>query len=132
MKRQYGILKFPAMEIFTCPKDWTFATDRFTPDHLVSLQNPGADVSELRPPWVPPENHYIGYFWDIDNPADPEAPTRDDIQSLIDWLALRCQPGSETRMIVHCDAGVGQQPAVTRVAWSLFWEREKNARLSMR
>jgi len=42
---------------------------------MVSLQNPGADVSDLRPPWVPPENHYIGYFYDIDSLNHSGAPT---------------------------------------------------------
>jgi predicted protein tyrosine phosphatase len=108
------------MQIFTCPKDWTFATDRFTPDHLVSLQNPGADVSGFRPPWVLPENHYIGYFWDIDDPDDPEAPGRQDIQPLIDWLTPRCHSASEARIMVHCDAGLGRSPAAAYIAWSLF------------
>ena len=54
------------MKIFVCPKDWAFAKERFTPDHMVSLQNPGADVSELRPPWVTAENHYVSFFYDSD------------------------------------------------------------------
>jgi hypothetical protein len=33
---------------------------------MVSLQNPGADISGLRPPWIPPEKHYVGYFCDVD------------------------------------------------------------------
>jgi len=109
------------MKIFVCPRDWTFATERFTPDHLVSLQNPGADVSELRPPWVSPENHYVGYFYDIDALNQPQAPTEQDIKSLIEWLAPRCASASEARFIVHCDAGLGRSTAAAYIAWSIFF-----------
>lgn len=108
------------MKIFVCPRDWTFATGRFTPDHLVSLQNPGADISELRPPWVPPENHYVGYFLDVDALDHCDAPTEQDVKSLIDWLTPRCQPASEARFLIHCDAGLGRSTAAGYIAWNLF------------
>ena len=66
-------------------------------DHLVSLQNPGADLSGLRPPWIPAENHFAGYFYDVDVSAHPEAPTENDIRLLIDWLTPRCSsPSSDS------------------------------------
>jgi predicted protein tyrosine phosphatase len=108
------------MKIFVCPRDWTFATERFTPDHMVSLQNPGADVSDLRPPWVPQENHYIGYFLDADVLNHPKAPTEQDIKSLIDWLLPRCDATSEAQFIIHCDAGLGRSTAIAYIAWSIF------------
>lgn len=109
------------MKIFVCPRDWTFAKERFTPDHMVSLQNPGADVSELRPPWVAPENHYISYFYDVVIPGDPFAPSREQIRELIDWLSPRCQRGSTAQFLIHCDAGLGRSTAVGYIAWSLFF-----------
>ena len=114
------MLYWQIMKMFVCPRDWTFATDRFTPDHMVSLQNPGADISDLRPPWVPPANHYIGYFYDIDVVDHPEAPTEKDIKSLIDWLTPRCGSTSEARFIIHCDAGLGRSTASAYIAWSIF------------
>lgn len=108
------------MKIFVCPKDWTFAKERFTPDHMVSLQNPGADVSELRPPCVAPENHYISFFYDADLLGDVNAPTREQISHLIDWLSPRCQPESAAQFLIHCDAGLGRSTAVGYIAWSLF------------
>lgn len=107
--------------MFVCPRDWTFATDRFTPDHMVSLQNPGANISDLRPPWISPENHFVGFFFDIDAVGDPEAPSAGDIQSLIDWLRPRCGPTSEARFLIHCDAGLGRSTATAYVAWSLHF-----------
>jgi predicted protein tyrosine phosphatase len=117
------------MKIFVCPRDWTFATERFTPDHMVSLQNPGADISELRPPWISPENHYVGYFYDIDALNHPQAPSEQDVRSLIDWLAPRCGAGSEGRFIVHCDAGLGRSTAAAYIAWSIYFGagRERQA-----
>jgi len=108
------------MKVFVCPREWTFATERFTPDHMVSLQNPGADVSELRPPWVRPENHYIGYFYDIDALNHPQAPTEQDIQGLTDWLLPRCGSDSQAQLIIHCDAGLGRSTATAYIAWSIF------------
>lgn len=107
------------MKIFVCPRDWTHATDRFTPSHLLSLQNPDADLYGLRPEWVPAGNHRVIYFYDVDTPGHALTPTREDIESVIDWLTLHCSPGSETRMIIHCDAGLGRSPAVAYIAWSI-------------
>ena len=117
------------MKMFVCPKDWTFATERFTPDHMVSLQNPGADVSGLRPPWVTPENHHIAYFFDADLLGDPEAPTEKDIKSLIEWLEPRCKPSSAAQFVIHCDAGLGRSTATAYIAWSIHLgaEREQEA-----
>jgi predicted protein tyrosine phosphatase len=109
------------MQIFVCPKDWTFATGRFTPDHMVSLQNPDADVSDIRPPWILPENHYIGYFYDVDVLDHGQAPSAEAVKSLIEWLTPRCGPSSEARFIIHCDAGLGRSPAVAYIAWSLHF-----------
>ena len=109
------------MQIFVCPKDWTFATDRFTPDHMVSLQNPDADVSNLRPPWIPPENHYIDYFYDVDLSEHPQAPSTEAIKALIEWLMPRCGPSSEARFIIHCDAGLGRSTAVAYIAWAIHF-----------
>lgn len=109
------------MKMFVCPRDWTFATDRFTPDHMVSLQNPGSDVSDLRPPWVPPDNHYVAFFYDVDVANEPDAPTEQDIKPLIDWLAPRCSAVSESRFIIHCDAGLGRSTATAYIAWSIFF-----------
>lgn len=109
------------MKVFVCPRDWRFATERFTPDYMVSLQNPGADVSDLRPPWISPENHYIGYFLDVDALNDPKAPTKQDIQLLIDWLAPRCDAESQAGFIIHCDAGLGRSTAAAYIAWGIFF-----------
>lgn len=107
------------MDLFVCPRDWTFATDRFTPDHLVSLQDPGADVSSLRPPWILPENHHVAYFYDVDLPGHDEAPPLDAVAVLLQWLGPRCGPSSRSRFLIHCDAGLGRSPAVAYVAWSI-------------
>jgi predicted protein tyrosine phosphatase len=109
------------MQVFVCPRDWTSATDRFVPDHMVSLQNPGADISDLRPPWIPAENHYIAFFYDVDLLEHGEAPSAGQIRSLIEWLSPRCGPSSEARFIIHCDAGLGRSPAVAYIAWSLHF-----------
>ena len=109
------------MKMFVCPRDWTFATDRFTPDHMVSLQNPGADISDLRPPWVPPENHYVAYFLDVDVLNHPKAPTEEDIKDLISWLRPRGSSTSKAQFIIHCDAGLGRSTAVGYIAWSIFF-----------
>jgi predicted protein tyrosine phosphatase len=109
------------MQIFVCPRDWTFATDRFEPDHMVSLQNPNADISELRPPWIPPENHYLDYFYDIDSLGHLEAPRIEAVRKLIDWLTPRCSASSEARFIIHCDAGLGRSPAVAYIAWAIHF-----------
>ena len=114
------------MEIFVCPKDWTFAQSRFTPDHMVSLLNPGTEDEEvlsLRPPWVAPENHHVSFFYDADilDPGFKQgmAPTHDEIKTVIDWLLPRCGPSSESRFLIHCEAGLGRSPAVGYIAWAI-------------
>lgn len=88
---------------------------------MVSLQNPGADISELRPSWIPPENHYVAFFYDVDLVDHPDAPTEQDINLLIDWLTPRCVSTSEARFIIHCDAGLGRSTATGYIAWSIFF-----------
>jgi predicted protein tyrosine phosphatase len=108
------------MKIFVCPRDWTYATERFKPDHMISLQNPGADISDLRPAWVRPENHYVEYFFDIDDLKDSEAPTERHVKGIIEWLLPRCHSHSEVQLLIHCDAGLGRSPAIAYIAWSIF------------
>jgi predicted protein tyrosine phosphatase len=123
------------MQIFVCPRDWTFATDRFTPDHLVSLQNPDADISELRPPWISPENHHVSYFYDAAFDLDHgDAPSLEAIRQVIEWLTPRCGQSSGARIIIHCDAGLGRSPAVAYIAWALHFGvgREQEAFEAMR
>jgi predicted protein tyrosine phosphatase len=116
------------MRIVVCSRADAFSIDRFVPDHMVSIQNPGTDTSDLRPPWVSVENHYVGYFFDIDTPNDPSAPSVRTVKMLIDWLEPRCGPSSKARFLIHCDAGMGRSPAVAYVAWSIHlgagFERE--------
>lgn len=109
------------MQVFVCPRDWTFAKGRFEPDHMVSLQDPGADVSGFRPPWVPTENHYVGFFYDANKPGHPDAVPVEQIAALLDWLIPRCSPGSQARFLIHCDAGLGRSPAVAYIAWALHF-----------
>ena len=114
------------MEIFVCPKDWTFARSRFTPDHMVSLLNPGTDTEEvesLRPSWILPEYHHVSFFYDADI-LDPGfqkgmAPTFEEIKTVVDWLTPRCTPESEARFLIHCEAGLGRSPAVGYIAWAI-------------
>ncbi len=49
------------MNLHVCPRDWTHTQDPFIPTHLLSLQNPNAQVDDLRPPWIAPENHHNIY-----------------------------------------------------------------------
>lgn len=120
------------MKMVICPKESAHSRTRFEPTHLVSLQDPGTELIGLRPPWIPPENHYIGVFCDVRDPRSPEAPPESSIRSVISWLQSRCGPGSQHRFLVHCHAGVGRSPAVGYVAWAIHlgpgregeaWER---------
>ena len=122
------------MQVFVCPREWTHATERFTPEHMLSLQNPGADVSALRPPWVVPENHYVAFFLDVDVAGHREAPGAAAVGELVAWLAPRCGPGSEARLLIHCDAGLGRSPAAAYVAWAIHLGsgREAEAFVAMR
>ncbi len=115
-----GSAPLSRMQVFICPRDWTFATGRFIPDHMVSLQDPGADISGLRPPWVAPENHHVEHFHDMDWPGDPLAPSREAVGRLVGWLARCCGPGSAPKLLIHCDAGLGRSTATGYLAWSLF------------
>lgn len=108
-----------SMEMIICPVDAAHSQSRFEPTHLVSLQDPGTDVSGLRPPWISPENHYVGLFCDIRDASNPDAPQLSQIRSVIDWLSPRCLPGNEHRFLIHCEAGLGRSPAVGYVAWAL-------------
>ncbi len=108
------------MKIFVCPKYWISCyPNRFEPDYLLSLQDPGADVSDLRPDSIPANNHQIFYFYDMDIPTEADAPSREVVQGVINWLLPHCAPGSEKQMIIHCDAGLGRSPAVAYIAWSI-------------
>jgi len=115
-----------SMNVFICPRDWTHATSRFLPTHLVSLQDPGEaqDVlAGLRPAWIPRENHYLDFFLDYDfqfDPADDDlAPRREQIAALIDWLGPKSGPETENRFLVHCNAGLGRSTAVGYILWAM-------------
>jgi predicted protein tyrosine phosphatase len=107
------------MKMVICPREAAHSRMRFEPTHMVSLQDPGADLIGLRPEWIPPENHYVGVFCDVRDPRSPEAPQESTIRSVISWLQPRCGPGSTHRFLVHCHAGVGRSPAVGYVAWAI-------------
>lgn len=122
------------MDLFICPRDWTHATSRFVPTHLVSLQDPGADssiVDSLRPAWIPPENHYLDYFYDFDfevsGELDDRVPRREQIANLIAWMGPRCGPGSSNRLLIHCDAGLGRSPAAGYIAWAIHFGERREA-----
>lgn len=108
------------METFICPRDWAHSTSRFVPTHLISLQNPGADVSALRPAWIEPENHHISFFYDVDAMDHPAAPQRDQIATLLVFLERHCAPGTTNRLVIHCDAGLGRSTATGYLAWAIF------------
>ncbi|MGB0993402.1 MAG: hypothetical protein ACPG32_13160 [Akkermansiaceae bacterium] len=107
------------MKVFVCPRAWTHAKSRFTPTHMVSLQDPGADVSDLRPPWIAAENHHITYLHDLDKPGHDNTPTAEQITPLIEWLTPRCCPNSENKFLIHCDAGLGRSTAVGYIVWAI-------------
>ncbi len=107
------------MKIHVCPRDWTHTKDPFLPTHLLSLQNPEAQVEDLRPPWIPPEHHHIAYFYDADILDHPHAPTREDVVGVLDWLRPLCGPDSDHRLLIHCDAGLGRSTACGYLAWFL-------------
>ena len=110
------------MDVFICPRDWTHSTSRFVPTHMVSLQNPGVDtemLNDLRPDWIPKENHYVECFFDADRPESLHAPAREKIAALLEWLKPRCGPDSENRFLIHCDAGLGRSTATGYLAWAL-------------
>ena len=107
------------MQMLICPRECAHSRSRFEPTHMVSLQDPGTDVIGLRPPWIAPENHYIGVFCDVRDPGSPEAPQESSIRSVVSWLQLHCGPETTHRFVVHCHAGVGRSPAVGYVAWAI-------------
>ena len=107
------------MNVVICPRELTHSRERFEPTHLVSLQDPGAQVAHLRPPWVPADNHLIRFFRDDGDPSDPEGPTRPVIESIVEWLSERCAAGSAVRLMVHCNAGMSRSPAVGYLAWAI-------------
>ncbi|MGE3309201.1 MAG: restriction endonuclease [Limisphaerales bacterium] len=107
------------MKLVICSREAARAPTRFQPTHVVSIVDPGSDVLGLRPSGIPPENHHIGVFCDIRDPASPEAPAESSVRSVISWLEPRCQPDSNHHFLVHCQAGVGRSPAVGYVAWAI-------------
>ena len=115
-------LRHTLMEVFICPREWTHSTQRFTPTHLVSLQDPGTTpetITAYRPSWIAAENHFHEFFYDVDSADHPRAPAYAAIQKLLLWLDPRCGPGSPHRFLIHCDAGLGRSPAVGYLAWAL-------------
>jgi predicted protein tyrosine phosphatase len=109
------------VKIFVSPKEWSHATDRFDPDHMVSLQDPDADLNDLRPHWINEDNHFVGLFYDCDTPGHAHAPTNGCIREVIDWLKPRCACDSEHQFVIHCDAGLGRSPAIGYIAWALHY-----------
>ena len=109
------------MKVFISPKEWSHSIDRFESNHMVSLQDPDADLNDLRPEWIHKENHLIGLFYDCDIPEHEHAPRAACIREVIDWLKPRCKSDSRNQIVIHCDAGLGRSPAIGYIAWALHY-----------
>ena len=109
------------MKVFISPKEWSHSIDRFESNHMVSLQDPDADLNDLRPEWIHKENHLIGLFYDCDIPEHEHAPRAACIREVIDWLKPRCKSDSKNQFVIHCDAGLGRSPAIGYIAWALHY-----------
>ena len=88
---------------------------------MVSLQDPDADLNDLRPKWIKKENHLVGLFYDCDIPGHEHAPKEACVHEVIDWLKPRCKSGSKHQFAIHCDAGLGRSPAIGYIAWALHY-----------
>ena len=78
--------------------------------HLISIQNPDADLGGLRPASIPPENHLLLLFEDVSEPLHPRGPKEIHLHQLFNWV--QAVDRDELRgLVVHCDAGVSRSTA---------------------
>lgn len=83
----------------------------FRPDYLISIVSWAMVAADIRPPWIAEDRHIAFQFDDIDSPRFAGAPTRDDIQRIVDAGRQLAAPGASTRILIHCAAGVSRSPA---------------------
>jgi len=81
--------------------------------HLLSIQDPRIDVTGLRPRRIKEKHHLLLRFADVENPADPDAPTYDELFKVVLWLD-EVEPVDG--LLVHCQAGICRSPAVACMA----------------
>jgi predicted protein tyrosine phosphatase len=83
----------------------------FDADYLVSFLNAGTQGIEVRPGWIAPDRHSKFYFDDSDEPYCVTAPTRSDVQAIVDAGSRMAFPYSNAKILIHCMAGVSRSPA---------------------
>lgn len=87
--------------------------------HLISIQNPDANLAGLCPDTIAPDNHLVLLFEDVDDPEFPDGPTEEHLQTLFAWLRA-LDPNELRGLLVHCDAGVSRSTATAWLALLLL------------
>jgi len=80
---------------------------RFGATHLLSLVDPGDRI--IPPRIIAPENHLSVTFDDVESPDEFYAPTIEHVREIITWES---QLPAETRLVIHCVAGISRSTAV--------------------
>lgn len=77
--------------------------------HMISVGDPGYDLSQLRPEMMIPDAQLCLNFRDRKTAGRSGAPTIADIMPLYRWLE---DVGNIDRLLVHCGAGMSRSPAI--------------------
>ena len=80
---------------------------RFGATHLLSIVDPGDRMPT--PHRIARENHFTAIFDDVESPDIQNAPTRADIERVIEWVD---RLSADARLAIHCTAGVSRSTAI--------------------
>lgn len=80
---------------------------RFGATHLLSIVDPHDRMPT--PHRITRENHFTVKFDDVESPDIENAPTRADIERVIEWVD---RLSGDARLAIHCTAGVSRSTAV--------------------
>jgi len=94
---------------------WLFIGPELLPDqyldlrrravtHIVDLREEGADDAEML--------RSLGFQWRQLPVRDRQAPTHEQLRTLIEWLDADADPNADQAVYIHCQAGLGRTPAV--------------------
>ena len=87
------------------------AQQAFGADEMVTVLSADSMPDDLRPRWIDPDCHHVFPFDDVEMPRYPGAPTEAHVADLVALGSRIAPPGAQTRILIHCAAGVSRSPA---------------------
>ena len=76
--------------------------------NMISIADTELNIEGIRLPEITKDSHLILRFSDVHDEKHKDAPKKENLESLFQWLKLK----SPNNLLIHCRAGIGRSPAI--------------------